>query len=61
MKNLTLKKVAATVLVVLLGLVAGDLTLREHSAVKATVQEVKAKVEALLDDDAEAGAPLIGE
>jgi len=52
MKNLTLKKAAAVVLVALLTLVAGDLTLREHSDVKATVQKVKAKVEALLGDDA---------
>jgi len=63
MKNLTLKKVAAAVLVVLLTLVAGDLTLREHSDVKATVQKVKAKVEALLgdatEDDATEVAPLI--
>ena len=60
MKNLTLKKIAAAALVVLLGLVAGDLTLREHSDVKATVQKVKAKVEALLgDEDTDAAKPLI--
>jgi len=60
MKNLTLKKAAAAVLVLLLGLVAGDVTLRgDNSDVKATVEKVKAKVEALLEDDATEATTLI--
>jgi len=54
MKNLSLKKVAAVVLVLVLGLVAGDLTLRDESSVQAIVGEVKAKVKSVLEDEAEA-------
>lgn len=57
MKKLSLKRVAAVVLVAVLGLVAGDLTLREQSDVKAAVELVKSKVESLLEDEATADTP----